>query len=79
MTRASILAKLAGLEERQAERERRRANTNRQQRELRADALPLHSPGLIARGRRGDKFITPTFETPRTHETHTEIREARRA
>ena len=79
--RLSVHQKLQGFAERQAEREGKRRDrgsslklTPSPQSQFKLTPLPVHSPYLIARGRRAEA----TFETPRTHESHVEIREARK-
>lgn len=72
-----VRAALDGLPERQAARRRRRARLYESMARRLAEPLPLHSPALVALGRGAEK-VTPTIETPRTHETHTEIVEAKR-
>jgi hypothetical protein len=75
MSRQSwIDSMLDGFAERQRARDQMRREKQVAARAAREIPLPLHAPVLISKGREAK----PTFETPRTHETHTEIPVARR-
>ena len=65
---------LDGFAERQRARDQARREKRAAAQAAREIPLPLHAPVLIGKGRTAE----PTFETPRTHETHTEIPVARR-